>query len=72
ISNLGKNTEGYFVGSWFSFPFEEGDVKEKIGFNEKYVEKAVHDIDKFPFDIRGYFSIEEHNEMDEKIEELPD
>ena len=37
IANLGKYNEGYLVGAWFTFPIDEEDVKEKIGFlNSKY------------------------------------
>ena len=29
IANLGKYNEGYLVGTWFTFPIDEENVKEK-------------------------------------------
>ncbi|WP_236880922.1 antirestriction protein ArdA, partial [Clostridioides difficile] len=36
IANLGIYNEGYLVGAWFTFSFDEEDEKEKIGLYEQY------------------------------------
>lgn len=72
IVNLGKYNEGYDAGSWFSFPIDEEDVKEKIGLDGEYEEYAVHDTDGFPMEIPEYISIDELNRIHEIICELPE
>ena len=70
LANLGKYNEGELVGAWFSFPLDEEEIKEKLGLNEHYEEYAVHDYE-FPIKLPEYISIDELNDMYEKIEELP-
>ena len=70
IANLGKYNEGELVGDWFTFPIDFEEVKERIGLNERYEEYAIHDYE-FPIKLPEYISIDELNNMYEKIEELP-
>ena len=70
IANLGKYNEGELVGDWFTFPIDFEEVKERIGLNERYEEYAIHDYE-FPINLSEFTSIDELNNMYEKIEELP-
>ncbi len=70
LANLGKYNEGELVGAWFTFPLDEEEIKEKLGLNEHYEEYAVHDYE-FPIKLPEYISIDELNDMYDKIEELP-
>ena len=70
LANLGKYNEGELVGAWFDFPIFEDEVIEKLGLDESYEEYAVHDYE-FPIKLPESISIDELNDMYEKIEELP-
>ncbi len=69
IANLGKYNEGVLQGSWFSLPVDYDFVAEKIGLNAEYEEYAIHDFES-PIDIPEYISIDELNNMYNKLCEV--
>ena len=69
IANLGKYNEGVLQGSWFSLPVGFDFVSEKIGLNDEYEEYAIHDFES-PIDIPEYISIDELNNMYNKLCEI--
>lgn len=69
IANLGKYNEGVLQGSWFSLPVGFDFVSEKIGLNNEYEEYAIHDF-KSPIDIPEYISIDELNNIYNKLCEI--
>lgn len=69
IANLGKYNEGVLQGSWFSLPVDYDFVSEKIGLNAEYEEYAIHDFES-PIDIPEYISIDELNDMYNKLCEI--
>ena len=69
IANLGKYNEGVLQGSWFSLPVDFDFVSEKIGLNDEYEEYAIHDFES-PIDIPEYISIDELNNMYNKLCEI--
>lgn len=69
IANLGKYNEGVLQGSWFSLPVDFDFVAEKIGLNAEYEEYAIHDFES-PVDIPEYISIDELNDMYNKLCEI--
>ena len=69
IANLGKYNEGVLQGAWFALPVDSDFVAEKIGLNNEYEEYAIHDFES-PFDIPEYISIDELNNMYNKLCEI--
>ena len=69
IANLGKYNEGVLQGAWFALPVDSDFVAEKIGFNNEYEEYAIHDFES-PVDIPEYISIDELNDMYNKLCEI--
>lgn len=69
IANLGKYNEGVLQGSWFALPVDFDFVAEKIGLNDEYEEYAIHDFES-PVDIPEYISIDELNNMYNKLCEI--
>lgn len=69
IANLGKYNEGVLQGAWFALPVDFDFVSEKIGLNNEYEEYAIHDFES-PVDIPEYISIDELNDMYNKLCEI--
>lgn len=69
IANLGKYNEGVLQGAWFALPVDFDFVAEKIGLNNEYEEYAIHDFES-PVDIPEYISIDELNDMYNKLCEI--
>lgn len=83
ITNLGKYNEGELIGEWITFPIDEDDfneVMERIGcyyidasgvpHNEEYEEFFFTDWEcEADLDLGEYESIDDLNELAEKIEE---
>lgn len=69
IANLGKYNEGVLQGAWFALPVDSDFVAEKIGLNNEYEEYAIHDFES-PVDIPEYISIDELNNMYNKLCEI--
>lgn len=69
IANLGKYNEGVLQGAWFALPVDFDFVAEKIGLNAEYEEYAIHDFES-PVDIPEYISIDELNNMYNKLCEI--
>lgn len=71
LTNLGKYDEGYLVGEWVTFPIEEDEqteVFERIGLNDEYEEYFFTDWNGY--DHGEYLSIEEVNELAERLEDV--
>lgn len=69
IANLGKYNEGVLQGAWFALPVDFDVVSEKIELNNEYEEYAIHDFES-PVDIPEYISIDELNDMYNKLCEI--
>lgn len=69
IANLGKYNEGVLQGAWFALPVDFDFIAEKIGLNDEYEEYAIHDFES-PIDIPEYISIDELNNMYNKLCEI--
>lgn len=69
IANLGKYNEGVLQGAWFALPVDFDFIAEKIGLNDEYEEYAIHDFES-PVDIPEYISIDELNNMYNKLCEI--
>ena len=69
IANLGKYNEGVLQGAWFALPVDFDFVSEKIELNNEYEEYAIHDFES-PVDIPEYISIDELNDMYNKLCEI--
>lgn len=83
ITNLGKYNEGYLIGEWIDFPISDEDlaaVLERIGVSDEPDENGCYYEEYFFTDwetsISGlsanlgeYVSIDDVNEIAEKIEE---
>lgn len=86
ITNLGKYNEGYLIGEWIDFPISDKDLAaalERIGVsdepdeNGRYYEEYFFtdwdsSIDGVTADLGEYISINEVNEIAERIEEYGD
>jgi antirestriction protein len=71
VANLEKYNEGELVGGWFTLPADIEEIEEAIGINEEYEEYAIHDYEAPEgLKIGEYDSIEELNEIAEKIDSL--
>lgn len=72
IDNLGKYVEGNPKGAWFTLPLDYEEIADKLGLDEDYEEYMVSDTGDFPINLGcGYYTVEELNEMYDKICELP-
>jgi antirestriction protein len=67
VGNLGKYNEGELVGEWFDLPVSIEEITEVIGINEEYEEMFIADYEA-PFSIGEYDSIENLNEIAEKMQ----
>ena len=77
LTNLGKYVEGYLVGEWVKLPVDKDklqDVLDRIGINEQYEEYFISDYETLfaNLHISEYSSIQDLNELAEKIDMLAD
>lgn len=77
ITNLGKYNEGELIGKWVELPIDDDaleDVLKEIGINEEYEEYFITDSETniAGLDIGEYDSIEDLNDIAERIESLDD
>lgn len=73
ITNLGKYNKGELIGEWVTFPVDEDEIEEifkRININDEYEEYFFTDWETdFDNDFGEYVSIEDINEIAEKLEE---
>lgn len=77
LTNLGKYNEGCLMGEWVKLPVDKDklqDVLARIGINERYEEYFISDYETLfsNLHISEYSSIQELNELAEKIDGLAD
>lgn len=77
LTNLGRYVEGCLMGEWVKLPVPEDKLEtilDHIGINDQYEEFFISDYESaFPnLTISEYASIQDLNELAEKIEELAD
>lgn len=77
LTNLGKYNQGYLIGEWVKLPVPKDkldDVLCRIGINQEYEEYFISDYETLfsNLHISEYSSIQELNELAEKIAELAD
>lgn len=77
LTNLGRYNEGCLLGEWVKLPVSKDelqDVLDRIGINEQYEEVFISDYESLfsNLHISEYSSIQELNELAEKIDGLAD
>lgn len=77
LTNLGRYNEGYLMGEWVKLPIPKDklqDVLTRIGINQQYEEYFITDYETLlsNLHISEYASIQELNELAEKIDGLAD
>lgn len=76
-TNLGRYVEGCLIGEWVKLPVAEDKLEavlSRIGINEEYEEFFISDYDASfsNLHISEYTSIQDLNQLAEKIEDLAD
>jgi len=77
LTNLGRYNEGVLMGEWVKLPVDKDKLQEvltTIGINEQYEEYFISDYESLfsNLHISEYSSIQELNELAEKIDGLAD
>lgn len=77
LTNLGRYNEGCLMGEWVKLPIPKDKLQEvldRIGINEQYEEYFISDYETLfaNLHISEYSSIQDLNELAEKIDELAD
>ena len=77
LTNLGRYVEGCLIGEWVKLPVTEDKLEavlSRIGINEEYEEFFISDYDASfsNLHISEYASIQDLNQLAERIEDLAD
>ncbi len=77
LTNLGRYNEGVLMGEWVKLPIPKDKLQEvldRIGINEQYEEYFISDYESLfsNLHISEYSSIQELNELADKIDGLAD
>ena len=77
LTNLGRYNEGCLIGEWVKLPVDKNklqDVLDRIGINEQHEEYFISDYESLfsNLHISEYSSIQDLNELAEKIDGLAD